>query len=86
MRLARRRSLPKVSQLDLVARVQAYGIPLTQSAISKIEQGTRIVTDVELRAIASSLAVSVGWLIGEAETFRDARWPDERRARGGNRN
>lgn len=76
MRLARRRALPRVTQLDLAARVQAYGVPLTQATISKIEQGTRIVTDVELKAIASALAVSVGWLVNEAETFANSPGPD----------
>jgi transcriptional regulator with XRE-family HTH domain len=69
MREVRRRSLPRVSQLDLSARVAAYGVTLTQASISKIEQGTRIVTDIELKAIASALAVSVAWLIDEDETF-----------------
>lgn len=79
MRLARRKAQPRVSQEDLAARVQAYGVPLTQSAISKIEQGSRIVTDIELKAIASSLAVSVGWLVNEEETFAESRWPEDRR-------
>jgi HTH-type transcriptional regulator, cell division transcriptional repressor len=77
MRLARRKALPYVSQEDLVARLETYGVLLTQSAISKIEQGTRIVTDHELKAIASSLAVSVGWLVEEEETFAASRWPEE---------
>ena len=83
MRLARRKALPRVSQQDLVERVRAYGVPITQSAISKIEQGTRIVTDIELKAIASSLAVSVGWLIDEEETFANSTWPEEHPHRGG---
>ena len=73
MRLARRHAEPRVTQADLSARVAAYGVQLNQASISKIEQGLRIVTDVELKAIASSLAVSVGWLIDEEEIFRDNR-------------
>jgi transcriptional regulator with XRE-family HTH domain len=73
MRQARRNAQPRVSQEDLAARVQASGVPLSQESISKIEQGTRIVTDIELRAIAFSLAVSVSWLIDEDETFALAR-------------
>ena len=47
MRLARQEAQPRVSQEDLAARVQAYGVTLNQESISKIEQGTRIVTDVD---------------------------------------
>ena len=66
---------PRVSQDDLSARVAAYGVVLNQESISKIENGTRIVTDVELKAIASALAVSVSWLIDEEETFRATYGP-----------
>ena len=73
MRLARQEAQPRVSQEDLAARVQAYGVTLNQESISKIEQGTRIVTDIELRAIAFSLAVSVSWLLDEDEAFASVR-------------
>ncbi len=83
MRLARRKSQPRVSQEDLAARVQAYGVPLTQEMVSKIEQGARIVTDVELKAIASSLAVSIGWLVDEDETFANSHWLETRPRKAG---
>ena len=73
MRLARRYAEPRVTQADLSARVAAYGVQLNQASISKIEQGLRIVTDVELKALASSLAVSVSWLVDEDEIFRENR-------------
>lgn len=76
MRLARLHAQPRVSQEDLAARVQAYGVTLNQASISKIENGTRIVTDVELRAIASALAVSVGWLVDEDDLFAETRGPE----------
>jgi transcriptional regulator with XRE-family HTH domain len=66
---------PRDSQDDLSARVAAYGVALNQASISKIENGTRIVTDVESKAIASALAVSVTWLIEEEETFRGSQGP-----------
>ena len=79
MRLARRNSEPRVTQLDLSARVAAYGVDLNQASISKIENGTRIVTDIELRAIASALAVSVGWLVDEEETFAGVQGPTSKK-------
>lgn len=67
VRQARRRACPRVSQLDLVARLRTYGLELTQATVSKIEHQRRIVTDLELKAIGEALAVRVGWLIDEEE-------------------
>jgi HTH-type transcriptional regulator, cell division transcriptional repressor len=67
MRQARRESQPRVTQADLSARVAAYGVVINRASIGKIEQGTRIVTDYEVRAIAAALAVAVGWLVAEEE-------------------
>jgi hypothetical protein len=65
MRKARRDTDPRVSQADLSARVEAYGVRLNRASVSKIELGDRTVTDFELRALAAALAVSVGWLVNE---------------------
>jgi HTH-type transcriptional regulator, cell division transcriptional repressor len=72
IREARRRTKPIVSQVDLSARVKEYGVQLNQASISKIERGVRIVTDVELLAIAKALYVPVGWLVGEYEFYGSA--------------
>lgn len=81
VRRARLHASPRVSQEDLAARVRAYGVVMTQEMVSKIERGLRPVLDYELKAIASSLAVGIAWLVDEEETFRDATGPEERRGR-----
>ena len=65
MRLARLRFIPEVTQEDLAARAEAYGVHLDRTAIGRMEKGTRAVTDVELLAIAAALAVPVMWLLNE---------------------
>jgi hypothetical protein len=67
IRLARRRTSPQVSQQDLVARLETYGININQGMLSKIENQARPVTDIELKAIGEALAISVAWLIRERE-------------------
>ncbi|MFA5054550.1 MAG: helix-turn-helix domain-containing protein [Dehalococcoidia bacterium] len=61
-------SSPKISQIDLVARLQVLGLKIEQSAISKIENGQRPVLDTELSLIAKALGVSTAWLLGETDT------------------
>ena len=68
MRQARRYAQPRVTQEDLAARVQAYGVPLNQASISKIEKGTRVVTDIELKAINKGAT---------AEDLKDQAEPDK---------
>lgn len=64
---ARLQRTPKVTQEDLSVLLEAYGLTLNQSNISKIEAGQRPVYDYELKAIAEALAVRVGWLMDEQE-------------------
>jgi hypothetical protein len=61
---ARTSCRPKITQNDLLARLEIRGIILNETAISKIEAKTRPVTDIELVAIAESLDVTVNWLLG----------------------
>ena len=53
-----------LSQEQLAAKIQLFGHPLTQKAISCIETGFRIVPDFELPLFAEVLNVSVLWLLG----------------------
>lgn len=64
VREARLRTKPKITQKDLLARLEIRGIYLEKTTISKIESKTRSVTDIELVAIADSLNVSIKWLLG----------------------
>lgn len=65
VREARHKANPKITQLDLLARLAVRGIQLDETAISKIEAKTRPVFDYELVSIAESLSVSVMWLLGK---------------------
>ena len=58
----RKSSLPPLTQLDLAARLQIQGVSIERPAISKIETGYRIVTDIEVAALAKALDVDVSSL------------------------
>ena len=64
---ARKAAKPQITQGDLVARLQLLGMMIDQSGISKIEGGSRPVSDVEVTALAKALNISVAWLFGETE-------------------
>ena len=65
LRRFRHSQRPRLTQRGLAARLQVEGLNLDRVAISKIETGYRIVTDVELLAIARALGLSAAWLLGE---------------------
>lgn len=54
-----------LSQSDLAARLQIEGITIERDSISRIEIGTRFVTDYELRAFAKILHVQLEWLLND---------------------
>lgn len=55
------------TQADLAAKVQTTGVILEQDAISRIESGSRMVQDYELRALAEVLGVTSDWLMDDEE-------------------
>ena len=55
----------RISQSDLAARMQTEGVTIERDSISRIEIGTRFVTDYELKIFAKVLGVSVDWLLDE---------------------
>ena len=59
----------KITQRDLAARLQTQGITIERDSISRIEIGTRFVTDYELKILAKTLDVSMEWLTDE-ETMK----------------
>lgn len=63
VREARHRRNPKITQLDLLARLAVRGVYMESTSISKIESYKRPVTDIELVAIAEALSVSILWLL-----------------------
>ena len=52
-----------ITQLEICLKIQAGGVPLSQSALSKIEAGERRVRDGEVLLLAHALGVSVGELL-----------------------
>ena len=66
IRAARNMFDPKLTQDDLIAMLHTrHNIIFTKSGISRIENGERYVTDLELIAFADVLKVSTAWLLGE---------------------
>lgn len=63
VRKARKMANLEVTQEDLAARLQLKGLKIDQAMISRIEKGERLVTDIEVKALAQALKVSPGWLI-----------------------
>ena len=59
IREARSRNDGEVTQQQLAARVQAMGVDIDQTAISRIESGERQVTDIEIIALARALSINV---------------------------
>ena len=64
VKTARRRRNPALTQDDLSGQLAAYGIQLDRIAISRIESGSRYVSDFEVRALSKVLGVSPAWLLG----------------------
>ncbi len=54
---------PKLSQRGLAERLQLDGLDVDKNAIQRIESGQRFVTDIELKAIAHVLSVSIEELL-----------------------
>ena len=54
----------KLKQVELSAMLSVdYNFELSQHAISNIETGERIVSDIELVTLAKALGVKVSWLL-----------------------
>lgn len=54
----------RLSQATLAAKMQTEGALIEQDAISRIESGSRLVTDYELLVLTRIFSVSADWLIG----------------------
>lgn len=57
------RKAQKLSQQDLAARLQVAGISIERDSISRIENGSRFISDFELKAIAQILETTVNYLV-----------------------
>ena len=54
----------KLSQIDLAAKLQLEGVIIERDSLSRIEIGTRFVTDYEIVVLSRCLHVSPLWLLG----------------------
>ena len=64
VRLAREKSHPKLTQDGLAVRLQLLGwTDCDRFTVSKIELGTRRVTDFEVKLFSKALNVSADWLL-----------------------
>lgn len=61
-RVREARARLNITQADLAARLQIKGIIMERDSVSRIEIGTRFVTDYELVVLAEVLGVSMEWL------------------------
>lgn len=62
-RIREARQKQRISQSDLAARLQIAGVIIERDSISRIESGTRFVTDYELITLSKVLGVSMEWLV-----------------------
>lgn len=62
-RVREARQKQRISQSDLAARLQIEGVILERDSVSRIESGTRFVTDYELLTLSKVLNVDIKWLI-----------------------
>jgi len=67
-RIKQARALRNISQSELAAKMQVEGITIERDSISRIEIGTRFVTDYELKIFAKVLKVNIMWLLSDEET------------------
>ncbi len=68
-RIREARMKQRFSQSDLAARMQIEGVLLERDSISRVEIGTRFVTDYELKIFARVLKVKLEWLLEESEEW-----------------
>ena len=63
--IERIRKAQGIKQSALISKMQLLGVDINPSSMSKLEGQTRIATDIELKAIATALGVSVDELIND---------------------
>lgn len=57
-----------MKQTTLVSKMQLFGVDINPSSLSKLEGQTRLASDIELKAIAKILGVSIDTLVADAAT------------------
>lgn len=54
----------RLTQEELAAKLQIEGVIMERDSVSRMEIGTRFVTDYELMVLSKVLGVSMQWLVG----------------------
>ena len=67
IRIARAMQKPRITQDDLIARLDFHGVNMRKNTLSRIETGARYITDLELIAFSKVLNVSIPWLLEETQ-------------------
>ncbi len=67
--IKKHRNLQKMSQQRLSNLLELQGVYICRGSVSRIEDQSRTVTDIELRAIAKVLNVEIGELFGGEQTY-----------------
>ena len=62
---ARSTAKKRFTQEALAAKLQIEGVTMERDSLSRIEIGTRFVTDYELKVLAKVLGVSPLWLLDD---------------------
>lgn len=57
----------RLTQEDLAAKLQIESVIMERDSVSRMEIGTRFVTDYELMVLSKVLGVSMQWLVGLEE-------------------
>ena len=57
----------RLTQEDLAVKLQIEGVIMERDSVSRMEIGTRFVTDYELMVLSKVLGVSMQWLVGLEE-------------------
>ncbi len=66
-RVKQARRKMNLTQEDLAAKLQLQGVTLERDSVSRIEIGTRFVSDYEVVVLSRILGVSVAWLLEMVE-------------------
>lgn len=64
-RIREARVTKRISQSDLAARLQIAGVTMERDSISRIENGSRFVSDYELLVFSKVLNVEIEWLLAD---------------------
>ncbi|NLO85833.1 MAG: helix-turn-helix transcriptional regulator [Clostridiales bacterium] len=63
--MLRKALVPKVSQRQLAEMIQLHGVDIDKTAVKRIENGERYVTDIELKILSDIFEVTSDYFLKE---------------------